>query len=42
MKSKQSMYLLVDLDQIDNKSISRNILPRTEKEYEEALNLFDL
>ncbi|KAJ5471000.1 hypothetical protein N7530_008357 [Penicillium desertorum] len=41
MRVKQSDYLLIDLDNIDNKVITREVLPRTEKDYEEALNLFD-
>jgi hypothetical protein len=42
MRNKKSDYLLIDLDSIDNKAIARAVLPRTERDYKEALNLFDM
>ncbi|CAI7676888.1 unnamed protein product [Penicillium manginii] len=42
MRNKKSEYLLIDLDSIDNKEIARAVLPRTERDYKEALNLFDI
>jgi hypothetical protein len=42
MRNKKSDYLLIDLGSVDNKAIACVVLPRTERDYKEALNLFDM
>jgi hypothetical protein len=42
MRNKKSKYFLINLNSIDNKTMACAVLLRTEKDYKEALNLFNL
>ena len=41
MKIRQSDYLLVDLDNINNKITTREVLPQTDNKYKKILREFD-